>query len=302
MADAENKKSDDVLDLDPPIPENATSKDFYFLIQMCEHCERYDDMVFYTKKYLEAVEPQYLPPAPVSLKDEKSDDPVHRISVAFKNYVNPLRQRQRIVSSGNTDMTELENTCKGLSDAYKAYALTELKSRCTEVTNILDKIIEAFENAREPENSEKRKGWAKESPEFEAAYEADVRLITIYKMKGDYFRYVSEHNDEQEDKDKANDAYKGAWKLVNFNDLNSTHPTRLGLALNNSVFLWEIMKSKVDAKRMAKDAFDKGISKLDDAKQNDYQDATLIMQLLRDNLTIWQQDEEQQDNVEDVED
>jgi len=308
MADAENKKSDDVLDQEPPFEEEQTAEDYYFLMQLCENCERYDDMVFYTKKYLEAVEPKYLPPAPPVDKDDhknsKKDaasDPVHRISVAFKNYVNPLRQRQRIVNTqGNSDMADLAKTCKDLSEAYKDYALVELKERCNEVTDLLDKIIDAFTNSREPDDSDKRKGWAPESVEFKAAYEADVRLITIYKMKGDYFRYISEHNDKKEDKQAAKEAYQKAWHHVNQNNLNTTHPTRLGLALNNSVFLWEIMKEKVEAKDMAKDAFDKGISKLDDASQGDYQDATLIMQLLRDNLTIWQQGDD--NNVEDVED
>jgi len=275
MADAQQI---DVMLKTPPVLENGTADQYYLLMQLCENCERYDDMVFYTKKYLEAVEPKYLPPAPPKKEDEDKEpasDPVHRISVAMKHYVNPLRQRQRLVSSADNDedTVEFKKACKALSEEYTKYTLEQLKARCAEVTDTLDKIIEAFD----------RKGYDDK--------ETAVRVVTIYKMKGDYFRYTSEHNNAEADKEAAKRAYEKAWDVVNQHELSTTHPTRLGLALNNSVFLWEIMKNKDDAKKMAKDAFDKGISKLDDTKQADYQDATLIMQLLRDNLTIWQSDD-----------
>jgi 14-3-3 protein epsilon len=38
---------------------------------------------------------------------------------------------------------------------------------------------------------------------------------------------------------------------------------------------------------MARSAFDEAISDLDNVEDEDYKDATLIMQLLRDNSTLW---------------
>jgi 14-3-3 protein epsilon len=38
---------------------------------------------------------------------------------------------------------------------------------------------------------------------------------------------------------------------------------------------------------MARDAFDEAIADLDNVQDEFYKDATLIMQLLRDNLTLW---------------
>ena len=38
---------------------------------------------------------------------------------------------------------------------------------------------------------------------------------------------------------------------------------------------------------MARDAFDEAIADLDNVDDDFYKDATLIMQLLRDNLTLW---------------
>ena len=41
---------------------------------------------------------------------------------------------------------------------------------------------------------------------------------------------------------------------------------------------------------MARDAFDEAIADLDNVDDDFYKDATLIMQLLRDNLTLWTSD------------
>ncbi|GAB2284170.1 14-3-3-like protein GF14-C, partial [Dionaea muscipula] len=69
-------------------------------------------------------------------------------------------------------------------------------------------------------------------------------------------------------------------------DLSSTHPIRLGLALNLSVFYYEIMNSPERACYLTKQAFDEAISELDTFSEESYKDSTLIMQLLRDNLTV----------------
>jgi len=66
--------------------------------------------------------------------------------------------------------------------------------------------------------------------------------------------------------------------------------TRLGLALNFSVFYYEILNSPDRACRLAKAAFDDAIAELDTLSEDSYKDSTLIMQLLRDNLTLWTSD------------
>ena len=62
------------------------------------------------------------------------------------------------------------------------------------------------------------------------------------------------------------------------------------MALNFSVFYYEILNSPDRACRLAKAAFDDAIAELDTLSEESYKDSTLIMQLLRDNLTLWTSD------------
>jgi len=107
----------------------------------------------------------------------------------------------------------------------------------------------------------------------------------------------------QESADKSLEAYQAATEVA-ATELAPTHPIRLGLALNFSVFYYEILNSPDKACQMAKTSFDEAIAgqyirnqrdplwrsdadnrtELDTLSEESYKDSTLIMQLLRDNL------------------
>ncbi|ESO88522.1 hypothetical protein LOTGIDRAFT_145856, partial [Lottia gigantea] len=116
-------------------------------------------------------------------------------------------------------------------------------------------------------------------------------LVFYLKMKGDYYRYLAEVS-QSDEKDKVVEAskqsYQDAKKIAE--NMQTTHPIRLGLALNFSVFYYEIMNSPDKACELAKSAFDEAITCLDTLNEDSYKDSTLIMQLLRDNLTLWTSD------------
>ena len=110
--------------------------------------------------------------------------------------------------------------------------------------------------------------------------------------KGDYFRYLAEFAtgpDRLNAGEESLTAYKCASDIA-LDGLPPTNPIRLGLALNFSVFYYEILNSPDLACRLAKDAFDNAIAELDTLREDNYKDSTLIMQLLRDNLTLWTSD------------
>lgn len=122
----------------------------------------------------------------------------------------------------------------------------------------------------------------------------DLNLIfhINFIRKGDYHRYVAEYATGDERKNAAtaaHEAYKSATDVAQI-ELATTHPIRLGLALNFSVFYYEILNSPDRACHLAKQAFDDAIAELDTLSEESYKDSTLIMQLLRDNLTLWTSD------------
>ena len=66
-----------------------------------------------------------------------------------------------------------------------------------------------------------------------------------------------------------------------------------------SVFYYEILNSPDRACRLAKAAFDDAIADLDTLSEESYKDSTLIMQLLRDNLTLWTSDMQTEGKIAD---
>lgn len=80
--------------------------------------------------------------------------------------------------------------------------------------------------------------------------------------KGDYHRYLAEFalgDKRKTSADKSLEAYKAATEIAQ-TDLAPTHPIRLGLALNFSVFYYEILNSPDQACHLAKQAFDDAIA------------------------------------------
>ena len=80
--------------------------------------------------------------------------------------------------------------------------------------------------------------------------------------------------------DDSQKAYQDAFEISK-SKMQPTHPIRLGLALNFSVFYYEILNSPDKACQLAKQAFDDAIAELDTLNEDSYKDSTLIMQVSR---------------------
>jgi len=206
----------------------------------------------------------------MSGEEELSVEERNLLSVAFKNVIGARRASWRIVSSIETKEEAKHgkdsDKCK-LIMAYKANVEKELTSICTRILDLLKNHLEDRCSAGESK-------------------------VFYKKMKGDYWRYLAEFKGGAERKEAAEEtllAYKSAEQTAEA-ELQSTHPIRLGLALNFSVFYYEILNAPERACQMAKKAFDEAISELDTLGEESYKDSTLIMQLLRDNLTLWTSD------------
>jgi len=219
------------------------------LVRVAETAERYEDMCRFVNKLVQMK----------SAKGEDLDvDERNLLSVAYKNVVGSKRASWRTLSGGFDDADE------ELLEKYKKLVEDELEAICNEVLALLTEHL-----CKNVEGN------------------GDETEVFYLKMCGDYYRYLSEFRTESEDiKAKAEEFYKKAMDVAEAN-LNETHPTRLGLALNFSVCYYEILKKPEKACDLAKKSFDAAIEKLDTLNDASYKDSTLIMQLLRDNLTLW---------------
>ena len=69
--------------------------------------------------------------------------------------------------------------------------------------------------------------------------------------------------------------------------LKPTNPQRLGLALSQAVFNYEINRDVDRAREIAKKAFDEALGEIDQIEEENYKEASILMQLLKSNIDIW---------------
>ena len=149
---------------------------------------------------------------------EMSVEERNLISVAYKNAVGSRRASWRIISS-----VEQKEASKGneqnveMAKAYRIRVEAELNRICGEILELIDTNLVPMSTAGESK-------------------------VFYFKMKGDYFRYIAECTEGEGKTGAANSAH-GAYNQameVATTDLVVTHPIRLGLALNFSVFHYEV--------------------------------------------------------------
>jgi len=222
--------------------------------KIAEQGERYDDMAKAMNKVTKLVK---------RLDQEKRN----LLSVAYKNVVGARRSSWRVICM--IEQRADDDKKKPIAQRFRVKVEGELDTTCQEVLKLLDEYL----INDDCEDEEK---------------------VFYLKMRGDYWRYIAEYKSEQTSEradaiEKAQKAYEQAMEHAK-EKMPSTHPNRLGLALNFSVFYYEILNSPDKACTLAKDAFDEAIQELEKLQDNDGKDSTLIMQLLRDNLTLWTSD------------
>merc|ERR1712187_247365 len=190
------------------------------------------------------------------------------LSVAYKNNVGSRRAAWRIITSiEQKEKSKGNDEQAGFAKEYCGKVEGELDKICDDILALLEKLIP--------------KAAGGESKVF------------YQKMKADYYRYIAEFSEgtkKSESAESARVAYAEAAAVAE-KDLAVTHPIRLGLALNYSVFQYEVLQNPEEACKMARTAFEDAIAELDNVAEDSYKDSTLIMQLLRDNLTLWTSDE-----------
>ena len=212
---------------------NMANKDkCVYFVKLAEQAERYDEMA----EHMQTVG---------ALGGDLSVEERNLLSVAYKNAVGSRRAAWRIISSVEQKETSKGNNDNaGFAKEYRAKVEKELHEICGKILNLMkDTLIP--------------KAGAGESAVF------------YHKMMGDYYRYIAEFTDGDEKKkseDDARVAYEKATECAT-KDLAVTHPIRLGLAMNYSVFQYEVLQNPEEACKMARTAFEDAIAELDNVAE-----------------------------------
>uniref|UniRef100_A0A146M871 14-3-3 protein beta/alpha n=1 Tax=Lygus hesperus TaxID=30085 RepID=A0A146M871_LYGHE len=224
---------------------------FQGLSHIAELCDRHDDMCAFMTEVVKAT---------VDGPDLSFDER-NLLSVAYKNAVGIRRSswRSLAVETSQND---------ALSDIYSHLRMrieNELETYCNEIIYLLETYL-----INHPQTKEYSK-------------------VFYMKMAGDYFRYLAEFiTTDKLNSYRENSAnyYKKAMDTAE-KSMDPTDPVRLGLALNYSVCLYEIIKDRQRACELAQYAFDQAILRRERSEENTSKDSELILQLLKDNLSLW---------------
>ncbi|KAJ8486640.1 hypothetical protein OPV22_019125 [Ensete ventricosum] len=223
-----------------------------FMAKVAEQAHRYDEMANSMRKL-------------AHLDVELTTEEKRLLSAAYKEVTAARRDSWRILSSIDDEDAKAKGRCVGVIREYRRKVEAELASICNDVLAMVDDHL--IPSSSGPESS-----------------------IFYHKMKADYYRYLAESktgNEKKDIADKSLKVYQAATKVAE-KELSPTNPIRLGLALNLSVFYYEIIGSPERAFQVAHQAFDEAISGIDlmDAEEP-CKDSTLILRLLKDNFTLW---------------
>ncbi|KAH8508667.1 hypothetical protein H0E87_010706, partial [Populus deltoides] len=202
------------------VPDNLTRDQYVYLAKLAEQAERYEEMVQFMQKLVLGNTPG----------GELNVEERNLLSVAYKNVIGSLRAAWRIVSSIEQKEEGRKNEDHVvLVKEYRSKVESELSDVCASILRLLDSNLIPSATASESK-------------------------VFYLKMKGDYHRYMAEFKVGDERKAAAEDtmlSYKAAQDIAAA-DLAPTHPIRLGLALNFSVFYYEILNQSDKACSMAK--------------------------------------------------
>jgi 14-3-3 protein epsilon len=225
-----------------------------FLARVAEQAERFEDMVGFLKDAIDA-----------KSGEDFTVDERNLLSVGFKNLIGS--QRGAIRTIGAIEQNPKYSKFGDTLQTYKRKIQDELYDKCIEIVNIVKgKCI----------------GLAAD----------DESKAFFQKMIGDYYRYVAESARDDKLLEVKNGALSGYEEAKRLSEsLNACNPIRLGLALNFSVFYYEVMNNHKTACEYGEKALADALEKIDEVDEETFRDAKSIIELLKENLSLWKEEE-----------
>jgi hypothetical protein len=242
-------------------PKKHTRDELVFLTKIFDRCENYEDAIETSLSF-------------IKMKPILSSDERLTFSNAFKNllimkrnslkYLEDLFKKER-KSKGLTEKEAEENikNCEYL-DEIIIKVEDESHSLIGLMLEILDEML--IPNSKKPEAQ-----------------------VFYLKLKADYFRYkaeISRGDDKEIAIDLAEHAYNDAY-LMSEEQLPITSITRVGLAVNFSIFYYEHKSMLDEAIMIARSCFDDAIKSVDDIEPEKAKDYILLVHLLKENVIFW---------------
>ena len=232
-----------------------------FLARVAEQAERFEDMVEFLKLVLD------------TKGADLTADERNLLSVAFKNLISSKRTAWRTISAIEQN-PKYQKFGTSLAE-YKKKIENGLYKDCENIIHIVQSKV------------------------LTKVAENEAKAFFV-KMVGDYYRYIAETAQGEKLEQVKREALKAYNEAIGI-QLPPCNPIRLGLALNFSVFHYEVMKDHKQACILADEALQQALEKIDDLGEDDFRDAKSIIELLKENLTLWKEEEEGGDNnVEDL--
>jgi len=226
-----------------------------FMARVAEQAERFDDMVDFLNQVITKKDPK-----------EFNNEERNLFSVGFKNQIGIKRTAIRTINAIR-DNPKYSKYGDALNE-YKKKIEEELYTDCT-------KIIETVKSHCISTSDQESKAF-------------------FQKMIGDYYRYVAENASEDklpQLREGALEYYKHATETSQ--NLNACNPIRLGLALNFSVFYFEVMQNHAQACELGEKALQEALDKIDECDEETFRDAKSIIELLKENLSLWKEEEQE---------
>ena len=225
-----------------------------YLAMLAEQCSRYEDMMAFLEEMVK------------SKSEDLSSDERNLLSIAYKNTISLDRQAIRtLLAYESKEAKKAESPYLEYIREYKQKVQKELEDLCNKICETIDTNLLPKANT-------------------------DEAKVFYHKMKGDYYRYIAENVDGDTKKkysDLGLSAYNAA--LDASNSIDYKNPIKLGLALNLSVFYYEVVGDREQACKLAQETLDKSKEALNGADEDDdeVKDAMSIVNLLQENLSMW---------------
>jgi 14-3-3 protein epsilon len=228
-----------------------------YLAMLAEQCSRFEDMMEFLEEMVKGK------------KDDLSSDERNLLSIAYKNSISQRRQALRTLSAYEMkEKKKEESPYLSFIVQYKNKVEKELETLCLKIINSIDANL------------------------IPKASDSEAKVF-YHKMKADYFRYIAENVDAEARKKFAEDSMNSYNEATNAaNELSITNPIRLGLALNFSVFYYEVFNSQDKACQIAKETLELARKELANVDEDDeeHKDAFSIINLLQENLSMWKEE------------